>query len=524
MVKGAIMQVVDRYINVPLCAAQNIVASILGKLTGLINSIISAVMGPINAALGALDIVGDVMDYVIKILSFLQCEEDLPCDTVDAFSFWGGNEPPLNFDINSFIEKVKSFASGVSQSVDPDNFDFDLDFSDIMDDTCNVESLFCGPPEVNIWGGGGSGATGNVVVSAVGDVLGVDITNAGSGYTKEPFFRLEDACGKGHGAGGRPVIGPVSPVITNDTYVAVVSNINQNPEEDTDGDFWIRGDIMTPVDAPITEDTIPVWNPEIIYSPGDVVQVISTTTTYIPDEDGEYTGVIGIVITDFGFGYMGVPDGDRGGDGRVWATADQTIVKRSNGTWDIPYWPGSLIDLSIGDEITTPNGSITQMVYYTGDTKVVYGGTVHTVGGGGVISAPTTRSTAARSATYPLSNSKYPVILYICGVFISNGGIGYKEGDKIIVEPSMGAELEPVFSRTGVLTDVKIISGGEGFKEQPDIYIESKTGFNAVIAPRFCIDRIGDDDMKEPGYQDKLVSVIDCVGTVPPVKSCSSCN
>ena len=274
----------------------------------------------------------------------------------------------------------------------------------------------------------------------------------------------------------------------------------------------------------ITDDTIPVWNHEIFYQPGARVQVISTTTTYIPDEDGEYTGVIGVVITNPGFGYIGVPDGDRGGDGRVWATADQTIVKRSNGTWDIPYWPGSLIDLSIGDEITTPNGSITQMVYYTGDTKVVYGGTVHTVGGDGVISAPTTRSTAARSATYPLSNSKYPVILYICGVFISNGGIGYKEGDKIIVEPSMGAELEPVFSRTGVLTDVKIISGGEGFKEQPDIYIESKTGFNAVIAPRFCIDRIGDDDMKEPGYQDKLVSVIDCVGTVPPVKSCSSCN
>ena len=515
MVKGAIMQVVDRYINVPLCAAQNIVASIIGKLTGLINSIISAAMGPINAALGVVDIVGDAMDYVVKLLSWLQCEEEFTCDEeADAFSSWGGNEPPVNFDINSFIEKVKSFASGVSQSVDPDNFDFDLDFSDIMDDTCNVEALLCGPPEVNIWGGGGSGATGNVVVSAVGDILGIDITNAGSGYTKEPFFRLEDACGKGHGAGGRPILGPVSPITEDNIYIATISNSGQDPN-DTTG-YWEPHDITQ--GNTIVEDVIGGWNPEIIYHPGDVIQVISTTTTYIPDDNGEEIGVTGIVITDPGFGYIGVPDGDLGGDGRIWATAEQTTIKRSDGTWDIPYWPGSLIDVSVGDEITTPAGSLTQMVCYTGDTKVVYGGTTHTVGCNGVISAPTTRSTAARSATYPLSNSKYPVILYICGVFISNGGIGYKEGDKIIIEPSMGAQLEPVFSRTGVLTDVKIISGGEGFKEQPDIYIESETGFNAVIAPRFCIDRIGDDDMKQPDYQDSLVSVIDCVGSVPPVR------
>ena len=104
-------------------------------------------------------------------------------------------------------------------------------------------------------------------------------------------------------------------------------------------------------------------------------------------------------------------------------------------------------------------------------------------------------------------------------MFIGNGGFGYKEGDEIVLEPSMGAVLEPVFSPMGVLIDVKIINGGEGFKEQPRIYIKSDTGINATLAPRFCIDRIGDDDMKQPDYQDKLVSVIDCVGTVPPVKN-----
>ena len=514
IVRKALLQVVDRYINVPLCAAENIIASILGKLTGLLNGIVGAVMGPINAALGAFDIAGDIIDYVIKILSFLQCEEDLPCDTVDAYSFWQGNSPPVSFDINSLIEKIKGFASGVSQSVDPDNFDFDLDFSDIMDNVCNVDAILCGPPEVNIWGGGGSGATGNAVVSAAGDILGIDITNAGSGYTKEPFLTLEDACGKGHGGTGRPVIGPVSPITEDNIYIATISNSGQDPRTTTD--YWV---IIEDTSSDDIVETSVRWHPETIYDEGDVVQVISTTTTYIPDDDGEYTGVTGIVITEPGSGYIGSPDGDLGGDGRVWATADQTIIKRSDDTWDIPYWPGDLISVGIGDEITTPNGTLTEIVCYSGDTKVVYGGTTHTVGCNGVISAPSTRSTAARSATYPLSNSKYPVILYICGVFIGNGGFGYKEGDEIVLEPSMGAVLEPVFSPMGVLIDVKIINGGEGFKEQPRIYIKSDTGINATLAPRFCIDRIGDDDMKQPDYQDKLVSVIDCVGTVPPVKN-----
>ena len=48
----------------------------------------------------------------------------------------------------------------------------------------------------------------------------------------------------------------------------------------------------------------------------------------------------------------------------------------------------------------------------------------------------------------------------------------------------------------------------------PKVYIQSETGFNARITLKLCIDRIGEDRIKEPGLQDKLVSVIDCVGTL----------
>ena len=74
--------------------------------------------------------------------------------------------------------------------------------------------------------------------------------------------------------------------------------------------------------------------------------------------------------------------------------------------------------------------------------------------------------------------------------------------------------MVPTFNELGQLTSVKVVSGGEGVKENPTIYIESETGFNAEIIPRFCIDRIGVDEIREPTTQDKIISVIDCVGKV----------
>ena len=83
----------------------------------------------------------------------------------------------------------------------------------------------------------------------------------------------------------------------------------------------------------------------------------------------------------------------------------------------------------------------------------------------------------------------------------------------MVIEPDNGAEIIPTFDSNGSLIDLKIIDGGEGFTEFPVIYIESETGFNAKIRPRLCIDRVT-DELNLPDIQDKVVSVVDCVGKV----------
>lgn len=483
IIRKALLTIVDTFINVPLCAAENILAAIIGKLTGLINAAVSAILAPLNAIFGVVDLVGDVLGFIEGILSFLSCEEQPECPEIDSWSLWDGADIPVaNFDPTSLINKVRDFASSVTDAIDPDNFDFDLDFSDIFSDTCGTDAIFCGPPNVVFWGGSGSGATGNVIVSAVGDILGVDIVNSGFGYgTRSPFLNFEDSCGRGVGATGSVILGPVSPA---------------------------------------TDDS------------GNVLLDPNGQVLYVPNSNGTETGITGVVVENSGYGYLPVPDGSQGGDGRVWADANQTTVKRSDGTWDIPYDPGELIQLlpgdvvrtpigSIselvqllpGDDVLTPIGSISDLVGSDGSSISIPGGTNFDVNSPGTITSPEPNLTTIKTGDYPIKdNEQYPVILYMCDAIIRNPGVGYQQDDKVIIEPSYGAEITPQFNELGQLTSVKVISGGEGFQQIPTIYIESETGFNAEIVPRFCIDRVGVDQVKEPTSQDKIISVVDCVG------------
>ncbi len=74
---------------------------------------------------------------------------------------------------------------------------------------------FANPPTINIFGGTGSGATavpifGNIVTgpegNITGSVIGVQITNPGSGYTFPPFVEIIDDNEQGYGAVARSLI------------------------------------------------------------------------------------------------------------------------------------------------------------------------------------------------------------------------------------------------------------------------------------------------------------------------------
>ena len=556
IVLNALTQAVGRFIQVPLCAAENILAAIIGKLMGLVRGIVGMVSGIINGVLGAvnmaIDVAGDLVGFLDAILSIFEiCDSNKgECPRITDWSIWDGSTSDDNpFDLSGIADKIKHFASGVSDAVDIDNFDFDLDFSDVFDiSMCDTGPKFCGPPQLVFWGGSGTGALGNAIISSSGNIIGVEIVSAGHGYEEEaPYIRFKDDCGKGQGAVAVPEMGPVSPDDLK-PYRAKRQNINKVPP--TSPDYW---ELIT-----IPTEGLPLWNPKVTYygertiptqkieylpadenanlktlyqnsdqAENDGYQIgctIGVTTTsyniipadivaYSPkwsyDEDGDYVGVTGVLIPTTGYGYLSVPDGSRGGDGITWAESDDTIVEHSDGTWDLPYSPGMIVPVKTGDTLSIPVGSDASSVMYGTDGSVT-----EILGGSNAISTDGVLTAPASSKTSVESENTYPVVLHICQVSISNPGYNYQSTDKVVIEPANGAEIVPTFGPVGNLIALNLVSGGEGFLEMPRAYIESETGFNAEITIRLCIDRIGDDVAKEPGVRDKVVSVIDCVGKV----------
>ena len=71
---------------------------------------------------------------------------------------------------------------------------------------CSTNVLRCGPPKVDIVGGGGNGASGSAIVNVLGQVIGVAINKPGSGYIGPPLLTFVDSCDNGYGAGGLSLI------------------------------------------------------------------------------------------------------------------------------------------------------------------------------------------------------------------------------------------------------------------------------------------------------------------------------
>ena len=72
------------------------------------------------------------------------------------------------------------------------------------------------------------------------------------------------------------------------------------------------------------------------------------------DPDGQITN---INVIEPGTGYLSVPDGSTGGDGKVWANPDETTVTRADGEVEIPYPPGNIVTVVPDDIVLLPPGT-----------------------------------------------------------------------------------------------------------------------------------------------------------------------
>jgi len=508
-------------VNLPQCFLENFIGSTLGNIVNVIanavNDAFDAVTGIVGEVAG---IVGDVISFIESIISFLNCEVKGKCPKVKEWSITSGAGDDFVTDLGDLMDGAKGIASSVAglgnQIGDLGNLT-DIDFSDVFDSSaCDLGPRSCGPPTVG-YIGDGEGAQINLVISGEGgEIMGVDIINAGFNFSQgNSFLTVNDDCGIGQGGVLRPVFGPVIP---NPNGPGTIPAVN-------------------PGDA---SGVIPGADPSVLINVdtgGSSVPGSDTGNGSDPTGGSDIVngiGIVDVIIVESGYGYLPSPDGSSGGGGSVWKPADYTIIvgdgsfNPGNGSssgdddgrfgndYYPPIPPGNTVPIPPGATVTTPpNSNMTEGSDNEGNGVEILPGSPLFFPNGGSMTSPTIMEDIDITAVLYPSTSSYPVIMYLCELIVDKPGVDYQPTDEVVIEPNMGATATPKFDKFGRLLSIKVTAGGEGFKQIPEVYIKTKTGFGSKITPKFCIDRLGEDDLeREPGLQDKVLSVVDCVGAV----------
>lgn len=219
--------------NFATCAAEQFTGALINNIIDKITDAVEPLLGPleliISGAFNILDFLMGAVNIVDAIGGLLQCnEEGQSCPAVDGYTIGGdwfkGTAPDVAsiFAQANVARKGRQALEGLAGQVGEWEI-LGTKVSDAQGSVggCNTGDPFeCGAPTVSIFGGGGAGAAGKVllgnfventkglsdVVSSVGSVVGVDLLSGGSGYQTVPFVSITDSCGLGYGGYARAII------------------------------------------------------------------------------------------------------------------------------------------------------------------------------------------------------------------------------------------------------------------------------------------------------------------------------
>jgi hypothetical protein len=204
---------VDRFVS---CAADQFAGTLLNSIIGVLESLFE---GPLAAVANLLQFfsdfnLGNILREGIGMLSEIgigfACNQNLDNykGLVNEWTVGVGPSGSASSLTNSLVDtyaNVRDITNIINSGVD---------ITSVQE--CFTGALqFASPPIINIFGGRGSGATaipifGNLVTNPDGNttasVIGVQLTNPGSGYAFPPFIEIVDDNEQGYGAVARAII------------------------------------------------------------------------------------------------------------------------------------------------------------------------------------------------------------------------------------------------------------------------------------------------------------------------------
>ena len=282
LVVDFLKELVEKVINVPFCAAQQFTNALVNNVAAMVDEAVGPLLDQINDVLGGVGkIVGSVfqaLDYILGFESFLCAAPNCPEITKFKASPWGGPSKAQVDAFNDFLAPL-SGASAEGLIGEATKFIDGIEIFQGNDETFGSGRLGdsagaagqslegackeltgpsrCGPPKVEIFGGGGAGAVGELVLDEIGRTIGVNLLNRGQGYTRPPFVSFVDSCGDSFLSGYTIITttGHVDRVVIKNPVVVPADDGRDEfdpPPDDPD-------DLTTPIDIgiPVTPDVPP---------------------------------------------------------------------------------------------------------------------------------------------------------------------------------------------------------------------------------------------------------------------------
>jgi len=257
IIEGLLRDLVNTGKNFAGCLGAQFVGAFMNKI---IDQLVDAISGPLQGISKILDPVLNITDFLLSaadninsIASFLDCNQsnDGKCPQDKEYTV-GGNSKEKGEDPFEYVMNAMNFSRGAANLAN----DFEKEYGswDIFGDGSLLSGsssvipggCYAGPPEnctgpyVEIFGGGGAGAAAKVImgyfldaadsgsgttlgdivggVSRTGSIIGVEMTDLGSGYRYPPMVNFRDKCGLGYGANAKAILGGEN----GDQVVAIV--------------------------------------------------------------------------------------------------------------------------------------------------------------------------------------------------------------------------------------------------------------------------------------------------------------
>ena len=95
-VGNLLLQMLDKFINGPMCLVENFVNNLLNEILGPIQAAISTVLGIIGGALSAVQNLAsslfNALDFITGILNFFKCDDDKACPSVQEITLSGAGQ------------------------------------------------------------------------------------------------------------------------------------------------------------------------------------------------------------------------------------------------------------------------------------------------------------------------------------------------------------------------------------------------------------------------------------------------